>query len=143
MFAYIVRRVFAGVIMLIVMSLVTFLLFFASPVDPAQFACGKNCSPGAAGTDHARRSATTSPIIVQWADFLKGVVKGREYPNDPQLREDAPQTDRRTARPRAWATPVLQQRHRHHAESRTRSRSRCRWRWSPSSCGSPAACSSG
>ena len=45
MFAYVIRRVFIGVLMLIVMSLVTFVLFFASPVDPARYACGKNCSP--------------------------------------------------------------------------------------------------
>ena len=35
MFAYIVRRVFVGFIMLIVMSLVTFMLFFARPSTPS------------------------------------------------------------------------------------------------------------
>ena len=45
MFAYIVRRVISGILLLIVMSMVTFLLFFAAPVHPENFACGKNCSP--------------------------------------------------------------------------------------------------
>ena len=45
MFAYIVRRVISGILLLIVMSMVTFLLFFAGPVHPENFACGKNCSP--------------------------------------------------------------------------------------------------
>ena len=28
---------------------------------------------------------------MQWTDFLKGVVKGRDYPDDPELRAAAPQ----------------------------------------------------
>ena len=34
----------------------------------------------------------------QWTDFLKGVVVGREYPDDPELREAAPETGRRLPR---------------------------------------------
>ena len=45
MFAYAVRRLFVGLVMLIAMSIVTFIMFFALPVNPAHFACGKNCSP--------------------------------------------------------------------------------------------------
>ena len=45
MTAYIVRRLISGFILIIVMSLVTFLLFFASAVNPARVSCGKNCSP--------------------------------------------------------------------------------------------------
>jgi peptide/nickel transport system permease protein len=90
MFAYVVRRVFVGVIMLIVMSLVTFLLFFASPVDPARYACGKNCSPEL--REQTRKAlGYDQPTVVQWTDFLKGVVNGREYPNDPELKEKAPE----------------------------------------------------
>jgi peptide/nickel transport system permease protein len=90
MFAYVIRRLFIGVIMLIVMSLVTFLLFFASPVDPARYACGKNCSPEL--REQARKAlGYDQPTLVQWTDFLMGTVAGREYPNDPELREAAPQ----------------------------------------------------
>ncbi|WP_425489812.1 ABC transporter permease [Nocardioides ungokensis] len=28
---------------------------------------------------------------MQWTDFLKGVVQGREYPNDPELKKKAPE----------------------------------------------------
>src|SRR4051794_642730 len=90
MFAYVIRRLVIGVIMLILMSLVTFILFFASPVDPARYACGKNCTPQlreqtrvALGYDQ--------PAVVQWVDFLKGVVTGREYPDDPKIKAEAPQ----------------------------------------------------
>ena len=89
MFAYIVRRSIVGVIMLIVMSLVTFLLFFASPIDPARYACGKNCSPQL--REQTRKAlGYDQPTVVQWTDFLKGVVVGRTYPNDPELAKKAP-----------------------------------------------------
>lgn len=91
MIAYVVRRLISGFILLIVMSLVTFVLFFASPADPARFACGKNCSP--ALQEQTRRAlGFDEPIVVQWGNFLTGVVSGREYPNDPELRKSAPQT---------------------------------------------------
>ncbi|MGN6782209.1 MAG: ABC transporter permease [Marmoricola sp.] len=89
MFSYAVRRLFIGVIMLIVMSFVTYVLFFASPVDPGRFACGKNCSPALIKqTDKAL--GYDQPWPVQWKDFVVGVVQGREYPNDPALRKSAP-----------------------------------------------------
>lgn len=91
MLAYVIRRIFIGVIMLLVMSLVTFVLFFASPVDPAQFACGKNCSPQL--REQARKSlGYDQPVLVQWANFAKGIVAGRDFPADEKLREQAPQT---------------------------------------------------
>src|SRR5215218_8634296 len=91
MLAYVIRRVCIGVIMLIVMSLVTFLLFFASPVDPARYACGKNCSP--ALKEQTRKAlGYDKPTVVQWTDFLKGVVVGRQYPDDPEIAEKAPET---------------------------------------------------
>lgn len=90
MFAFLVRRVFAGVVMVIVMTLVTFILFFSSPVDIAAYACGKNCSP--AIKEQTRKAlGYDDPTLVQWKDFMGGIVKGRVYPNDPELREAAPQ----------------------------------------------------
>jgi peptide/nickel transport system permease protein len=89
--AYIVRRLISGFILIIVMSLVTFLLFFASPIDPAKQACGKNCSP-ALQAQTKKALGYDEPVILQWTDFLKGVVVGREYPNDPALRKTAPET---------------------------------------------------
>jgi peptide/nickel transport system permease protein len=90
MYAYVIRRMFVGVIMLIAMSLVTFVLFFASPVDPARYACGKNCSPEL--REQTRKAlGYDKPVIVQWTDFLRGVVQGRDYPDDPELRAAAPE----------------------------------------------------
>jgi peptide/nickel transport system permease protein len=90
-FAYIVRRVFAGIILILVMSLVTFVLFFAGPVDPARYACGKNCSP-ALIAQTSKALGYDQPVIVQWGQFVKGVFVGRDYPNDPKLKKTAPET---------------------------------------------------
>ena len=90
MFAYVIRRLFIGVILLLVMSLVTFVLFFASPVDPGRYACGKNCSPAQIKQTN-KALGYDKPVVEQWTDFLKGVVAGRQYPDDPELRAAAPQ----------------------------------------------------
>lgn len=102
MVAYVIRRLFAGLVMLIVMSLVTFLLFFASPVDPVNFSCGKNCSPalkeqtrkalGYPARDKGSYEQYVKGPLVMWGKFLKGTVAGRDYPDDPALRKSAPQT---------------------------------------------------
>lgn len=90
MLAYVIRRLVIGVVLLIVMSLVTFVLFFASPVDPARYACGKNCGPEA--REAARKSlGYDQPTLVQWGNFLRGVVAGRDFPADEKLREAAPE----------------------------------------------------
>ena len=90
MLAYLVRRVVSGLILMVVMSLVTFLLFFASPVDPARFACGKNCSP-ALQEQTSKALGYDKSVWVQWADFGKGVFTGRDYPDDPALKKTNPE----------------------------------------------------
>ncbi|MEV7431302.1 MULTISPECIES: ABC transporter permease [unclassified Nocardioides] len=91
MIAYVVRRLLIGGILLIVMSFVTFGLFFASPINPADFACGKNCS-AAQKAETAAALGYDDNFVNQWADFAKGVVAGRDFPDDPKLRETAPET---------------------------------------------------
>ena len=91
MFAYIVRRLVAVVIMLFVMSIVTFLLFFAAPTDPARLTCGKNCTPAAHRGATGKALGFDKPIAVQYGDFVKGIVVGRDYPDDPELRKAAPE----------------------------------------------------
>lgn len=89
MIAYVIRRLFAGVILLIVMSFVTFILFFAGPSEPARFACGRACTPELLKITE-KSLGYDKPVVVQWASFMKGVVAGRDYPNDPALRKTNP-----------------------------------------------------
>ncbi len=98
MIAYVIRRLVAGVLLIVVMSLVTFALFFASPINPADFACGKNCSV-------AQKKVTAAALgyddnfINQWGKFAKGVVVGRDFPDDPKLEKTAPETIARCPAP--------------------------------------------
>lgn len=91
MIAYIIRRLISGVLLIVVMSVVTFGLFFASPIDPANFACGKNCS-------EAQKEVTADALgyndnwLEQWGKFAKGVFVGRDFPDDPKVKELAPET---------------------------------------------------
>ena len=59
MFFYVIRRLIGAVLMLIVMSIVTFLLFYATPTDPARLTCGRTARPPASRTT-ASISAWTS-----------------------------------------------------------------------------------
>lgn len=108
MFGYVVRRIFSGVAMLLVMSLVTFMLFFATPTDPARYTCGKNCTPELV-EQNRRALGYDQPWVVQWGTFVKGIFAGREYPNDPALRESAPQTVVQCPAPCLGYSPKVQQ----------------------------------
>lgn len=91
MFAYIVRRVFSGLVMVLLVSLVTTLLFFASPADPARYTCGKNCTPELL-EQNRKALGYDKPVLAYWADFAKGIVTGSEFPKDPELKKSAPET---------------------------------------------------
>ena len=91
MFAYVIRRIISGIAMLFIMSLVTFLLFFASPADPARFTCGKSCTPSLI-EQNRKALGYDKPIPVQYGEFVKGIFVGSEFPKDPELKKSAPQT---------------------------------------------------
>jgi peptide/nickel transport system permease protein len=89
-FAYTIRRVIGGILLLVVMSVVTFYLFYASSSTPERFACGPKCTP--AQLDVTKRAlGYDEPTIVQWSKFAKGFVAGREFPDDAKLRAAAPE----------------------------------------------------
>ena len=89
MFAYTVRRVISGILLLIVMSMVTFVLFYASSSHPERYACGPKCTP--AQLEVTRKAlGFDAPITEQWWKFAKGFVEGRDFPDNEKLREAAP-----------------------------------------------------
>ncbi|MXG90689.1 ABC transporter permease subunit [Nocardioides flavescens] len=90
MFAYTIRRVITGILLLVVMSVVTFYLFYASSTTPERYACGPKCT--AAQLETTKKSlGYDEPTYVQWGKFAKGVAVGRTFPDDPELRKAAPQ----------------------------------------------------
>jgi peptide/nickel transport system permease protein len=82
--AYIIRRILIGVGMLLAMSMVTFLLFFAGG-DPSRSLCTRQCTPDRIEAI-SKQLGYNQPIYTQYGDFLKGIVAGREYPSDPEYR---------------------------------------------------------
>ncbi len=94
MFAYTIRRIISGILLLVVMSVVTFYLFYASSSTPERFACGPKCTP--AQLEVTKKAlGYDEPTIVQWGKFAKGFVVGREFPDDEKLREAAAGPGRR------------------------------------------------
>jgi peptide/nickel transport system permease protein len=76
--AYIVRRLIAMVLMLIALSMITFLLFNALPADPARLTCGKACTPQVIEANR-HRLGLDKPLYEQYIDFAKGIFAGRTY----------------------------------------------------------------
>lgn len=89
MFFYTIRRLIGAVALLIVMSIVTFLLFYATPTDPARLTCGKNCTP--TGIEQNRKFlGLDQPITKQYTNFVKGLFTERKFPQDPELQKARP-----------------------------------------------------
>jgi peptide/nickel transport system permease protein len=87
--AYLIRRVINSIITLLVVTLVTFLIFFAVPKitgsDPAFLYAGKTSD--AASIEGIRvKMGLKDPILVQYGKFLKGLVAGRDYANGPDVQ---------------------------------------------------------
>lgn len=78
MFPYIVRRVIVMILMLTILSIITFLLFNAVPTDPARLTCGKTCTPEIIAANRIRLGLD-QPLYVQYADWIKGIFVGRTY----------------------------------------------------------------
>jgi peptide/nickel transport system permease protein len=78
MFRFLVRRVFGALVILLIISAVTFWLFYAIPRDPAMMSCGKNCTPDMLAQIR-KNLGINHPIPVQYWEWLKGIFVGRDY----------------------------------------------------------------
>ncbi|MGW3101664.1 ABC transporter permease [Streptomyces sp. NPDC001100] len=82
MLAYLIRRLFAAAVMLVVIIMVVFGIFFLVPkwagVDIALSFVGKQADP-AAIEGVREKLGLASPIYVQVWDFFKGIFVGRTY----------------------------------------------------------------
>ncbi|MFH8365443.1 ABC transporter permease [Streptomyces sp. NPDC018031] len=82
MLAYLIRRLFAVVMTLLVVVLVTFGIFFIIPkmtgVDPATMYVGK-VSDEQAIENIRQKLGLGDPILVQFWEFVRGLVVGRDY----------------------------------------------------------------
>ncbi|MCT9079022.1 ABC transporter permease [Streptomyces fulvoviolaceus] len=78
MFRFLVRRVIGAMVILLIISAITFWLFYAVPRDPAMMSCGKNCTPEALAQIRSNLGID-KPIPVQFWEWLQGAFMGREY----------------------------------------------------------------
>jgi peptide/nickel transport system permease protein len=74
---FLLRRVLLGLLTLFAVSIVTFLMFFALPRDPAAAMCPKNCD--AQRLERVRDElGLNDPKTVQYLRYFKGVFAGRD-----------------------------------------------------------------
>ncbi len=78
MLLFITRRLMFALLLLLAVSLFTYLLFSMLPADPAALTCGKNCKPEIIEANRIRLGYD-KPIFEQYWNFLKGIFVGRDY----------------------------------------------------------------
>ncbi|MGQ4386979.1 ABC transporter permease [Streptomyces sp. SAS_270] len=78
MLRFLVRRILGAAVILVIISAIVFVLFYAAPRDPARIACGKACTPET--LELVRKNlGIADPFPVQYWDWLKGIFVGRDY----------------------------------------------------------------
>src|SRR5450759_4025203 len=102
MLYYIIRRCFAAVAMLFLISIITFGMFYAGPTDPARLTCGKNCTAQSIAANR-HFLGLDKPVTTQYAEFVGGLFHERNYPDDAVFITTT-LTRSLTAPPRAWVT---------------------------------------
>jgi peptide/nickel transport system permease protein len=82
MFRYIVRRLLGAVVVVFIVSLVTFFLFAVGPKitgsSPAYLYVGKNPTPELVAAVE-KAFGLDQPLVVQYWQYMKGIVAGREF----------------------------------------------------------------
>ncbi len=78
MFLFVVRRLFFAVVLLLAVSVFTYLLFALLPTDPAALSCGIHCKPETVLANRIRLGYD-KPILEQYWHFLRGIFVGRDY----------------------------------------------------------------
>lgn len=75
---FLVRRVLGALVILLIISAVTFFLFYAIPRDPARMACGKVCDDQLLAQVR-QNLGIADPMPVQYWHWLQGIFVGRDY----------------------------------------------------------------
>jgi len=78
---YVLRRIVTSIILMIIISMVTFGVFFMVPklagTNPAELYVGKSATPADVAAT-ARKLGLDKPVYVQYGQFMKGIVAGRD-----------------------------------------------------------------
>lgn len=87
---FVIRRIVIIFFMLVAISIVTFVLFFMIPSNPARYTCGNRCTAQILKSNK-HLLGYDKPIAVQYVKFVKGLFVGRDFPDDPELKKRSPQ----------------------------------------------------
>jgi len=84
MFRYLVRRILWAIVLFIAVTMVTYVIFYIIPANPARLACGQRATQDC--IDRAAKFlGTDRPIYIQYGKFLKRLVVdhslGRSFTN--------------------------------------------------------------
>ncbi|UED84355.1 ABC transporter permease [Streptomyces profundus] len=79
MLRFLLRRSLGAIAILLIISAVTFFLFYAIPRNPALLACGKTCTPDQLAIVE-RNLGIDKPVPVQYWEYMVGLFAGRDFP---------------------------------------------------------------
>lgn len=89
MLRFLIKRLLAGVLTLIAVSVVSFLMFFSLPRDPVSAMCPKNCNEER--LERVREElGLRDPKVEQYVNYIKGIFVGRDLGSAQGGRCDAP-----------------------------------------------------
>jgi peptide/nickel transport system permease protein len=77
MFRYLVRRILWAILLFLIITFVTFVIFFMAPQDPARAQCGGDQASRACLELATEKLGLDKPIYVQYGKFLKTLVVDR------------------------------------------------------------------
>ncbi|MFF7866810.1 ABC transporter permease [Streptomyces qaidamensis] len=75
---FVLRRAVASVVTLLAISVIVYVVFYATPGNVAQITCGPRCSPEQVH-QVARQLNLDDPLFVRYGHFLQGLVAGHDY----------------------------------------------------------------
>ncbi|MFD8229219.1 ABC transporter permease [Streptomyces massasporeus] len=75
---FVLRRTVAAVATLLAISVIVYVVFYATPGNVAQITCGPRCSPEQVH-QVARQLSLDDPLFVRYGHFLQGLVAGQDY----------------------------------------------------------------
>jgi peptide/nickel transport system permease protein len=84
MFRYLVRRLLWAVLLFLIITFVTFVIFFIAPADPARAQCGGERASPACLKLATEKLGLNKPIPVQYALFLNKLLPLTVYDNETQ-----------------------------------------------------------
>lgn len=82
MIYYTAKRLAAALLILLVICALTFVIFYVTPADPAQGACGKACTPERL-SQIRHLLGIDRPLWSQFFSYVHGIFAGRTYGTGP------------------------------------------------------------